>query len=348
VLLKELTSINGVSGDEDQVREYIIGKVKDYADKITTDAMGNLIVYKKGRSGKRKIMLSAHMDEVGFMVTGYGEGGVLKFRPIGGVDDRILPGQRVLVGPDKICGVIASKAIHLQDKEERSRNTKLKSLYIDIGAEKKEEAEKLVQLGDSIYYDSDYVEFCEGQIKAKALDDRVGCAVMIEAIKGDYEFDLYLTFTVQEEIGTRGSEVAAFTVEPDLAFVMEGTTCSDVPDVKDEDQSTHIGEGAALTFLDRTSYPDKKLVSYLFDLAKEKNIKVQYKQTASGGNDAGKIQRSTKGVKVTSISVPCRYIHSPVSVMSMDDFNSVKALVLAALESFNDTEKLENIINGGI
>jgi len=348
LLLKELTDINGVTGDEGKVREYIKEHVKDYADSISVDSMGNLIVYKKGKSCKRKVMLSAHMDEVGFMVTGYGEGGVLKFKSVGGVDDRILPGQRVLVGTDKLSGVICSKAIHLQDREERSRNAKIKNLYIDIGAEKKEEAEKLVELGDYVSYDSDFVEFGDGYVKAKALDDRVGCSVMMEAIKGEYEFDLYLTFTVQEEIGTRGSEIAAFSVEPDLALILEGTTCSDVPGVPESEQSTVLGDGAALTIMDRTSYPDKRLVAYLYNLASERNIKVQYKKTTTGGNDAGKIQRSTKGVKVASVSVPCRYIHSPVSVMSMEDYNCVKSLVLEALLSFNDTEKLENILNGGI
>jgi len=172
--------------------------------------------------------------------------------------------------------------------------------------------------------------------------------VMMEAIKGDYDFDLYLSFTVQEEIGTRGSEIAAFTIEPDLAMILEGTTCSDVPGVPEFEQSTLLGSGAALTIMDRTSYPDRGLVSYLYNLAKEKNIKVQYKKTTSGGNDAGKIQRSTKGVKVASVSVPCRYIHSPVSVMHMEDYKCVKALVLEALQSFNDSRNLEKIMNGGI
>lgn len=347
MLLKELTSINGVTGDEGEVRNFIRERVKDYADSITVDSMGNLLVYKKGKTGSRKVMLSAHMDEVGFMVTGFGEGGVLKFKPVGGVLERILPGQRVLVGDDKLCGVIGFKAVHLQDREERSRNVRLKGLYIDIGTEKREEAERLVQPGDYVSFDSDYVEYGDSLVKAKALDDRVGCAVMLEAIKGEYDFDLYLAFTVQEEIGTRGSEIAAFTIEPDLALVLEGTTCSDVPDVAEEEQSTYLGKGAALTIMDRTAYADKGLVSFLYNLAQEKNIKVQFKKTMSGGNDAGKIQRSTKGVKVASISVPCRYIHSPVSVMSLHDYNSVKELVLEALVSFNNPQNLENILNGG-
>ena len=348
MLLEELTSINGVAGDEGKVREYIKSRIADYADKITVDSMGNLIAFKKGKASKHRIMLSAHMDEVGFMVTGYGEGGVLKFHQVGGVDARTLPGQRVLVGPDELPGVICAKAIHLQEKEERNKNFREKSLYIDIGAERKEEAERLAELGDYISFDSDYVEFGDGYVKSKALDDRVGCAVMMEAIKGDYDFDLYLSFTVQEEIGTRGSEIAAFTIEPDLAMILEGTTCSDVPGVPEFEQSTLLGSGAALTIMDRTSYPDRGLVSYLYNLAKEKNIKVQYKKTTSGGNDAGKIQRSTKGVKVASVSVPCRYIHSPVSVMHMEDYKCVKALVLEALQSFNDSRNLEKIMNGGI
>jgi endoglucanase len=258
-----------------------------------------------------------------------------------------LLGKRVLIGDNEIPGVIGYKPLHLQDKDERNVEVKIKNMYIDIGAENKEQAEKLAPLGENISFYSEYVEFGEGCIKAKALDDRVGCAVIIEALKEHYEFDIYACFTVQEEVGLRGSEVAAYSVKPDLALVLEGTTCSDVPGVDKHDYSTVMGEGAALTVMDRTSYADKGLVDHIYKLAVEKGIKVQYKKTTSGGNDAGRIQRTGPGVKVASISAPCRYIHSPSSVMSKYDYDSCKMLLKTVLKSFENEKGFLNLINGG-
>ncbi|WP_010243478.1 M42 family metallopeptidase [Acetivibrio cellulolyticus] len=338
--IKELTELNGVSGNEDEVREYIKLHIKEFADEINVDSMGNVIAFKKGKNSKYKVMLSAHMDEVGFMVTGFGENGVLKFATVGGIDERILPGKRVLVGDKNIPGVIGSKPIHMQERDERSINIKQKKMYIDIGTDKKDESEKLVSLGDYVSFYSPFTEFGEGLVKAKALDDRVGCAILLEALKERYEFDLYACFTVQEEVGLRGSQVAAFTVNPDLALVVEGTTCSDVPGVDKYEYSTIHGDGAALTIMDRTSYPNKNLVNYIYELAKKNQIPVQFKQTTSGGNDAGKIQLSQAGVVTASISVPCRYIHSPVSVMSKKDFESCKNIVMAVLSDLGRNQDL--------
>lgn len=346
MLLKELTSLNGVSGNEHAVREFIKIAVKDYADNIRVDTMGNLIAFKKGKAGKFKVMLSAHMDEVGMMVTGYGENGNLKFRTVGGIDERILPGKRVSVGKNGIPGVIGCKPLHLQEKDERNSEIKIKSLYIDIGADKKDEAEELAPLGEYISFAGDYVEFGEDCIKAKALDDRVGCAVIMEALKETYDFDIYACFTVQEEIGLRGSETAAYHVNPDLALVIEGTTCSDVPGVEKQDYSTIMGDGPALTIMDRTSYADKGFVNHIYGLAEKSDIKVQYKKTTTGGNDAGKIQLSRGGVKTAAISVPCRYIHSPASVMSKSDFTACEKLVKTVLSDLNNEDNIKKIIGG--
>ena len=344
-LIKELTDLNGVSGNENEVREYIKSKINGLCDSVEVDTIGNVIAYKKGNSGRFKVMLSAHMDEVGFMVSGYMEKGFLKFKSVGGIDSRILPGKRVTIGKKRLKGVIGAKPLHQQSPEERERIAKIKDLYIDIGAETKEEAEKLAPLGEFIAFDSDYVEFGKDCIKAKALDDRVGCAVLLEALKYNYEYDLYACFTVQEEVGLRGSQVAAFKVMPDIALVLEGTTCADVPEVKPFDFSTELGNGAALTLVDRTCYSDRKLVQFLYDTAVKNGIKVQYKQTTTGGNDAGQIQRTGVGVKTASISVPCRYIHSPVSVMSRSDFECVERLTLVALNEMNkDKDFIKNIV----
>lgn len=347
MLIKELTMLNGVSGNEDEVRKFIKNNIEKYADEIKVDSIGNLIAFKRGKAPRFKVMLSAHMDEVGFMVTGYGEGGTLKFRPVGGIDERILLGKKVLVGDRKLPGVIGSKPVHLQERDERGTNIKLKNMYIDIGAEKRDEAERLASLGEYIAFMSEYTELGEECIKAKALDDRVGCSVLMEALQESYSFDLYACFTVQEEVGLRGSEVAAYTVNPDLAIVVEGTTCSDVPGVEKQDYSTILGNGAAITIMDRTSYADKNLVEYMNKLAQKHNVPVQFKQTTTGGNDAGRIQRSRSGVKVASVSVPCRYIHSPVSVMSKRDFESCGKLVKLVLSEFGKNQNLIEVIKNG-
>mgnify|MGYP000877781702 CR=1 FL=1 len=343
--IKELTELNGVSGNEDLVREYIKTTISPYVDEIFTDALGNLIAFKKGKSSNIDIMLSAHMDEVGFIVTGYTDTGLIKFANVGGIDERILPGKTVLLGDDKIPGVISAKAIHLQEREEFLSNWKQRNLYIDIGTEKKDETESLVELGEYISFNSNFQELGEECVKAKALDDRLGCAILMEALKGTYEFNLYACFTVQEEIGLRGAEVAAYRIKPDLALVIEGTTCSDVPETEKHQHSTRLGKGAVLTIIDGSSYADKDLVNYIYKLAKDKNIPVQFKETATGGNDAGKIQRTGIGVKVAIISVPCRYIHSPVSLMSKKDYESSQNLALAVLEDMSSNmNKLQSLI----
>jgi endoglucanase len=343
VLLKELTELNGISGSEYNVMEFIKSHVKNYADSINVDSMGNLTAFKKGATGKFKVMISAHMDEVGLMVTGY-QDGMLKFKNVGGLDERILPGKRVLVGDKRIPGIIGVKPVHLQEREERGVNIKSKSMYIDIGADKKEEAEAIAPLGEYVAFHSEYTELGNDTVKAKALDDRVGCAILMEIIKEKYDFDLYVCFSVQEEVGLRGSEVAAYRIKPHLALVMEGTTCSDVPEVEEHSHSSTLGGGAVLTIMDRTSYSDKALVNFLYKLGEENNIKVQYKRTTTGGNDAGKIQLTGTGVKVASISVPCRYIHSPVSVMSKRDFYSCLELAKLALNKFNNVKTIEELI----
>jgi endoglucanase len=233
--------------------------------------------------------------------------------------------------------VIGFKPVHLLEPEERNSNMKQKSLYIDIGADKKEEAEKLAPLGEQICFFSEYTEFGESCVKAKALDDRAGCAILLEALKEECEYDLYACFTVQEEVGLRGSGVAAYAVQPDIAFIFEGTASSNVAGVPEHLHSTRLGEGPVLTVMDMASYGDKGLFNFVAGLAAASNIKTQVKQTVTGGNDAGRIQQQGKGVKVLSISMPCRYIHSPVSVMSLKDFENgirLARLIIQNLDSY--------------
>ena len=336
MLLKQLTSLNGAAGDEGLVRDFICKQIKPYVDNITIDNMGNVIVLKKGNSSAKKVMLSAHMDEVALMVTSICDDGTLKFREVGGIDPRILLGLKVLVGESQINGVIGLKPIHMQTPKERKNPIEMKQMYIDIGTTSKQETSELVSLGDYVYFNSDYVEFGNNRIKAKALDDRVGCAILMEVLKKKYDFDLYACFTVQEEVGTRGSIITSNKISPDIALVIEATTCSDVHNVEPKDYSTVLGDGVALTIMDRTAIVDKGLLKTLEDIAQQNGVKYQYKKTISGGNDAGSIQRSKKGIRVASISVPCRYIHSPVCVMSKNDYNETLKLTKLFLKNIGE------------
>ncbi len=328
--LKELTALPGVSGDETKVREFILDRLQDHCDEIIADSIGNLIckINASGNSTKT-VMLAAHMDEVGLIVSKIEESGFIRFKSVGGIDPRVMISKKVRIGKNGVSGVIGAKAIHLQKKAEREAVPKETDLYIDIGAKDKEDAERVVALGDYCVFDSEYVTFGDGYIKAKALDDRVGCAILLELAQQDirYPFDLYLVFTVQEEVGLRGARVAANRICPDIAIVLEGTTCSDVYGTEEKDYSTKAGKGAVLSIIDRSTYYDKTLTSALCDTAKKHDIPVQYKKTATGGNDAGIIHVSAGGVKTAAISVPARYIHSPSSVISKSDYEAVKRLV---------------------
>ncbi|QZY55583.1 M42 family metallopeptidase [Crassaminicella profunda] len=341
MLLKKLCNIPSVSGNEKEVRDFIYEKIKPYVDEIKIDFLGNLIAIKKGKESFPSIMLSAHMDEVGMMVNSVDENGFIKFLPVGGMDDRIFVSKVVEIGKNKVKGVIGAKAIHLQEPDERKKALKHKQLYIDIGAKSKEEAEKLVSRGDYIHFDSEYIEFGENLIKAKALDDRAGCAMIMEILKEKYDSTIYAVFSVQEEVGLRGAGVAAYRLNPDLALVLEGTTCYDLTDIDEPDFATRLGNGPAISLVDSGSYFDKNIIKKLLKLAEKNNIKVQFKQTTKGGNDAGRIHLTREGIPTSAISVPCRYLHSPISVIHKDDFENAIKLVSLFLESIKKEDDYE-------
>lgn len=333
MLLKELSEARGVSGNEEAVRRLILTKIEPLADEIMVDVMGNVIAHKRGINGGKKIMICAHMDEVGLIVSAVTDKGYLKFKTVGGVDARVLVGKKVRVGESNVTGVIALKAIHLQSKDERKNAPKAKELYIDIGVESKEAAEKLVTLGDYVSFDTEFAEFGDGCLKGKALDDRCGCAILLELMGHTYRNDIYFCFTVQEEVGCRGAKIAANRIMPDIGLVVEATTCSDIAGVAPHLEVTTLGGGAAISVLDRGSYSDVKLVKGLYQAAQTHDIPVQYKRTTMGGNDARSIQTAGLGVRVAAISVPCRYLHSPVSVVSKNDYLAVRNLAKLFLEN---------------
>ena len=325
--LKELTSLSGVSGNEKEVRKYILEKIKDKCDEIKVDTMGNILAKKRGRGKTQKtVMVAAHMDEVGLICSSITDDGCLKFKTVGGIDPKVLVSKRVTVGENKISGIIGLKAIHLQSPEERTSPVKASSLYIDIGAKDKEEAEKVVKKGDYITFLSEWRELGETAVKAKAVDDRAGCAIMLSLIEEEFDFDVVFAFTVQEETGLRGAMVATHSVKPDIALVLESTTCSDVPGVEEKDVSTVLGGGAVLSFMDRSTLYDKELVRLLEKTAKENGICYQFKRTTAGGNDAGAIHKSCDGVKTAVISIPTRYLHSPACVFAKSDYFAAKNL----------------------
>lgn len=323
MLLKELTNICGVSGDEGLVREFLKEKIEPYADEITVDTMGNLIALKKGSEEKR-IMLSAHMDEVGFIISGINEKGYLEFKTVGGIDARVVLSKKLLIGKNKVPGVIGIKAIHLQEKSERENVPKFKDLYIDIGAANREEAEKYVSIGDYACFDTEFAMFSDDTVKAKAIDDRAGCAILAELIKKPVKYDTYFCFTVQEEVGLRGAQVAAYRIEPDVCMVIEGTTANDVYDCPKHKNVTAIGGGAAISFMDGRHIAPRELFKWLQSATRDAKIPVQLKNAVAGGNDAGRIHLSRRGVKTISVSVPTRYLHSPAAVASLKDIEAVK------------------------
>ncbi len=327
-MLKTLTELTGVSGNEKQVRDYIISQIKDFCDEIHVDNMGNLIACKKGKTDKN-LILSAHMDEVGFIITKITDEGYLKFAPVGGIDTKILPSSKVTNG--KISGVISFKATHLTTKEEREKKFGIDSLYIDIGAENKEKAKKYVMEGDYFSFDSEYIEFGR-KIKAKALDDRAGCKILIEALKKENIPNLYCLFNVQEETGLRGARISAFGIEADEAIVIEATTCSDLTGTPENLQVTVQGDGPAISLIDSASTADRELSEKLIECADKNQIKWQYKKSNRGGNDGGSIYISNGGIKTVSVSVPTRYIHSPVCVMDKEDFENTEKLILKYVE----------------
>ncbi|MBO4940918.1 MAG: M42 family metallopeptidase [Clostridia bacterium] len=329
-MLRKLTNAFGVSGCETEVRDIIIEEIKDCGADFRIDNMGNLVAFKKAKKENAKtVLLSAHMDEVGFIVTDITEDGYIKFETVGGIDARILISKRVKVNGR--CGVIGLKPVHLASKEERKKMPKANELFVDIGAKDRTDAESVASKGDYFGFDSEYIEFGE-MIKAKALDDRLGCAIMIEILKKEWDVNLVCTFNVQEEVGLRGAKIAAKGARPDFALVIEGTTCNDLPTVPKNLRVTKSGDGAAISVLDSASKADRDICDMLIKAAEKRNISWQYKASTAGGNDAGAISLLEGGIKTASISVPCRYIHSPVSVMHKSDFESCKELVEGFLE----------------
>ena len=331
--IKTLCSLRGPSGCEDAVREYLRREAEPYADRIEVMVNGSILVYRRGKKQLRhKLMLCAHMDEVAMIVHRIEDDGCLRFQFVGGIDRRVVIGKKVFVGDGMLPGVIGMKPIHLTTDEEENTIPKRKDLYIDIGARTRAEAEKLTFPGDYISFDGSVTELQNGFIRMKAIDDRVGCGILLETLKQDLPCDAWFAFTVQEEIGGRGAHASANFISPDIALIVEGTTAADQPQASGASRVCEPGKGPGFPFMDRATIYDRDLFRLLCRIAEERGIPWQTKTRIAGGTDAQAIQRSCGGCKVAAVSAAVRYIHSPSSVANVKDFEQMKAVVDGFLE----------------
>lgn len=331
--LLQICAVDGTSGDEGNVREYIKSRIA--ADEVFVDNLGNLLVFKRGRkTPPHKIMFAAHMDEVGFMVTDITPDGFLRFGAVGGIDPRVVLG-RALRFKNGTRGVVGTKAVHQQSAEERKKAPDFSGLMIDIGASSAAEAEKLVKRGDCAVFDADAFYFGDGFVKSKAIDDRAGCLIMMDMINsGAAEYDAWYAFTVREEIGSHGARAAAFTVSPDIAVVLETTTACDIDGVSADKRVCELGGGCVVSFMDRLTIYDRELYSLARKIADENGIPNQTKTLIAGGNDSGAIHVSRGGIRTCALSVPSRCLHSPSCIIKESDYEATKKLAYAVLKGF--------------
>ncbi len=347
-LIIALSAIFGPTGCEDRVSAAIKPELDKYCDNVLLDRMGNLVgkMSLGSSQNKKRLMLSAHLDEVGFMIERINDNGMLSFDTVGGIDESVIAGKSVLVGNEGmlINGVICSKAIHHKSKKERNSAEDIEHLSIDIGLSSKEEAEKYISIGDFATFDVSYGSVFFGKdknmMKCKALDDRMGCAALIEIMRKlssdrpDIDLDVYFCFTVREETGCSGAEVVANRIMPDYALVFESTAIGDIPTAPDNKRVADVSCGAVISVADRSTIYDKGLIDLAFALSKSKEIPLQVKRYLSGGNDAGHIHKSRFGVRTLAISVPTRYLHSPFCVAYYSDYLSARDIgyeILCAL-----------------
>ena len=338
-LLKKLCNFFAASGDEDNLRSFVLEEIKDYVEDVKIDALGNLIAKKRGTEKKeieKKFLLTSHMDEVGFIVTHVTSEGFLKFSTVGSINSKILLGTRVLVGGKRILGVIGSTPIHLLKSEEKFKDVSIEDMYIDVGAKNKEDALEYVNLGDYAYFEPVFFED-ENNIRSKALDNRLGCFILINLIKRSYPYDVYFAFTTREEIGAIGAKTMAYSLNPEISIVVDSTTASDIHGIDEDDKVCMLEKGPVVPFMDLGTVYNKKLYSLAFRLANENKIPIQTKEAVAGGTDASVIHNVKCGVKTLGVSVPCRYIHSPVGLCKKVDLKNteklLESLILKILEN---------------
>lgn len=332
-LLERLTNANAVSGDEGEVRKIVLEEIRPYADQIQVDSLGNVLATKAGKGERRlRVMLAAHMDEVGFMLTHNEdkENGIFRFDTVGGVSLSHLAGQPVMIGAEHVPGVIGAKPVHLATDEELKNSLTLESLRIDVGPGNS----NLVRVGDRATFATRFARL-GSSLRGKALDDRLGVCTLIELVKHTPpNIDLLAAFTVQEEVGLRGAKVAAYTLQPDLAIVLDSTPANDIPAWDGSENTrynTRLGYGPAIYTADSATLSDPRLIRHFAQTAEEAGIPYQFRQPGGGGTDAGAIHKQRTGIPSLSVSVPGRYLHTPVSICRLSDWKNTLALVYLAL-----------------
>ncbi|MCB8983223.1 MAG: M42 family metallopeptidase [Ardenticatenaceae bacterium] len=333
-LLKNLTEAVGVASNEKEVRLLIRDLIVDHVDEWHVDAMGNLLALKKGTGASPlRVLVDAHMDEVGLMITDVDSNGTFKFEGVGGFNDRTLLGKVVQVGPEKIIGVIGARPVHLLKAEQRNSVVKMDAMRIDIGAKNKDAASGKVKVGEYAAFVTEYEELGETAV-GKAFDNRAGCAALIELLRArPYPFDVYASFSVQEEVGLRGAQVAAYGVNPDAALVLECTPAYDLPNDDDVSPNVALGKGPSIYVMDGVTIQDPRLVAHITRTAAANGIPFQIRQPGGGGTNTAVIQRTRGGIPAATIAVPGRHAHTPTMMINLDDYANVVKLAEATLRS---------------
>ncbi|MDH5389950.1 MAG: M42 family metallopeptidase [Candidatus Bathyarchaeota archaeon] len=337
-VLEKLSNACGVAGREDEVRDLMKELLKPNVDEIREDKLGNVIGVKKGKKDATTVMLAAHMDEIGLMVKNITKEGFLQFAKIGGIDDRILIAQKVLVHTDKrsITGIIGSKPPHILKEEEKKKVIEADDLFIDVGAKDKQDAQKMgVRVGDAVSFDIKFTRVGKDTVVGKAFDDRVGCAALIETMRQLSKVDctIYVVGTIQEEVGLRGATTAAFQLYPDVGIALDVTVAGDVPGVKEVEAPAKMRAGPALTVADAGLITHPKVLRLFIDSAEENKIPYQLETGMRGTTDAAKIALTKEGVPSGVISIPTRYIHSPASLLSLKDVENAVKLAVATVKN---------------
>jgi len=338
-ILKQLSEAPGIPGREEAIRVIVREALEAHVDGIEVDRLGNVIAHKKGKGPK--VVVAAHMDEIGFLVSHIDEEtGFLRIAPVGGFDPRTLIAHRVMVHTRNggLCGLIGTKPVHVLTDEERKKVPEMKDLFVDIGLAGKDAKER-VRVGDPVTLVQTFEEIGE-LVTGKALDDRLGVYVAIEAARrlGKHQADIYFVATVQEEVGLRGARTSAFAVAPDIGVALDSTIACDIPGVSAHEQVTRLGKGVAIKLKDSASISHTGLVQFLINLAEERSIQYQLEILPRGGTDAGAIQPAREGVAVVTISVPARYVHTVVETSHKADIEAAINLLVAFLETCHEAD----------
>ena len=338
-LLKQICEIAGAPGFEKRVREFIIKEVSPLVDEVSVDNMGNVIALKKGTAnpeGKR-VMVAAHMDEIGFIVTHIDDNGFIRFHTLGGFDPKTLTAQRVIVhGTQDLVGVMGSKPIHVMSQEERNKMPKTTDYFIDMGRSK-EEVEKYIKIGDPITRDRELIEMGDC-VNCKSIDNRVAVFILLEALRtlGEVPYDVYAVFTVQEEVGLRGANVAAHNINPDFGIALDTTIAYDVPGAAAHERITELGKGTAIKIMDGMTICDYRMVDFMKKTAGAKGIAWQPEILPAGGTDTAGVQRMGKqGAIAGAISIPTRHLHQVIEMAHKRDIDWSVQLLKGCLEEID-------------